>query len=206
MDKERIALIAKLFILLCCSFLISCGINFFFIPHHIIDGGFMGIALVLNYLFQFPAGFTLFICSLPVYLLAWLLDRELFYSSIIGLVLSAFLIDVMYPFRHLFLRYIHLDPLKSALIGGALIGLGVGLMLKHRMSTGGTDLLALFLSRWSAINVGLFVIVMDTTVIVFGGMILAENTILISIIAVIAVGITIGLINFKKDNHSNSVT
>ncbi|HER2162542.1 TPA: YitT family protein, partial [Streptococcus pyogenes] len=61
------------------SLLLSIGINGFLIPHHLLDGGITGIALILHYYFDFPTGLAMFLLSIPLCIYAWIYERTFFY-------------------------------------------------------------------------------------------------------------------------------
>lgn len=191
-DKGRIVLLFKALVIVTGSLLVSIGIQCFFVPYKILDGGILGIALILNYAFGFPTGLTMLLLSLPIYGLAWRLDRSLFYSSIHGLLVSSLMIDWFGSWCERFLPYIQMPAPASAVAGGILIGTGVGLMLRNRASTGGTDLLALFLSGWAGLNVGLIIFMMDLAIIMIGGLLFTKQTLGLSLMAILAVGSATG--------------
>jgi uncharacterized membrane-anchored protein YitT (DUF2179 family) len=131
------------------SLLISIGINGFLVPHHLLDGGVTGIALILHYYFDFPTGLAMFFLSIPLCIYAWIYERTFFYNSFLGLIVTSIFIDWLAPLRTQFL----LPIFTSTLLGGAFIGIGVGSMLRYKASTGGTDLLAQFISEAFSVNI-----------------------------------------------------
>ena len=139
------------------SLLISVGINFFLMPFQILDGGLIGIALIINYLFGIKVGFIMFLCSIPIFILVWFHHSEMFYNSIFGLFFSSFVIDFLGQYRTHFLDYVDLTPFSSSLIGGFIVGTGIGIMLRYETSTGGTDLLAQYFLKWVSLNVGIII-------------------------------------------------
>ncbi|RPJ95302.1 YitT family protein [Rummeliibacillus sp. TYF005] len=173
------------------SIFLSLGINLFLAPNRILDGGFIGLSLILNYLFNLKIGLMIVILSLPMFIVAWFKEKKYFYNSLHGLFISSFFIDYLRPLRYL----LHLDILYSSIIGGIFVGLGTGLMLRFDISTCGTDLLALFLSKRFGINVGMIILLIDSFVISLGGLLISGGTFLFSIFTIAAGGITISLVN-----------
>lgn len=103
------------------SFLIAMGTNFFLVPHKVLDGGVIGIALIANYVFDLHIGFVIILCSIPMFIAAWMLNREIFYNSLSGMLISSFVIDLLSPLQTDFLRFFAPHVIISAPIGGALI-------------------------------------------------------------------------------------
>jgi uncharacterized membrane-anchored protein YitT (DUF2179 family) len=179
------------------SLFIAVGINFFLVPFQVLDGGMVGISLILNYIFDTKIGLMIMICSLPIFIIAFCYQREFFYESIFGMLISAFIIDLLAPFQYLFLYYIELTPFSSSVMGGFLVGVGIGLMLRYKTSTGGTDLLAQFLTKWIPINIGMLIFIIDGMIIGIGGMLISVETFFYSLLTITAGGIATSLITLK---------
>ncbi|WEG10849.1 YitT family protein [Pullulanibacillus sp. KACC 23026] len=156
--------VRKFFALIGASIVISVGINGFLIPYEFLDGGMIGIGLILNYAYGIKAGLAILLLSLPIYVYALIKERGLFIKSVHGLLLTSLLIDAFAPLSD----EIFVPPLLSAILGGLLVGAGIGLMLRYETSTGGLDLLALFLSKKAGINVGILIFSFDCLVLLTG--------------------------------------
>lgn len=179
------------------SFLLAIGINFFLVPHKFLDGGFIGIALVLHYLLGLDVGWMTLLFSAPVYAYAWFRHRPYFYKSVYGLVVSSMCIDLI----HFIADRVYLasaeNPLICAVIGGILVGSGSGLMLRHKISTDGSDLLALFLSERFSINVGFIIFSIDFLIIVLGSAAMSDEPLLLSTIMILTVSIVTSICTYS---------
>lgn len=165
------------------SLFIGIGINGFLVPFEMLDG--MGIGLLVKYIFGFKAGLTIIVLSIPLYIIAWKYYRNYFYNSLQGMLISSFFIDL---FSHLEGDF-KIPALYSSIIGGMLIGIDIGIMLRYHISTGGTDLLAQFLSDMTSINVGVIIFLIDAVVILIASQFISQHALLLSGIAVTAIGI-----------------
>ncbi|WP_075981952.1 YitT family protein [Bacillus massilinigeriensis] len=166
------------------SFLIGIGINGFLVPHHLLDGGMVGIALIIHYYFHCQTGLTMFVISIPLIIYAWFQERGYFFSSFQGLIVSSFFIDWLAPLQTQF----HLPILISTLLGGTIIGIGVGLMLRYETSTGGTDLLASIISKATSIHIGVLIFLIDGLIALLGLQVLGVKSFLFSALCIITVG------------------
>lgn len=186
-------MIEKTFAVILGSFLIGLGINGFLIPHHLLDGGIIGIGLIIHYYSGFPTGLSMLILSIPLYCLAWVYERQFFYNSLNGLIVSSLFIDVLSFVNDQF----HLGMLWSSIFGGIFVGTGIGLMLRYKTSTGGTDLLAQLIGKIISINVGILIFFIDGLVIISGMKIVGFEKFCYSFITIIFVGImtTLTVIN-----------
>ncbi|MFS0776639.1 YitT family protein [Neobacillus sp. 3P2-tot-E-2] len=173
------------------STMIGIGVNGFILPFHLINGGMFGISLLFNYLWQFSIGLTFVFLNIPVYLLAYKSDLNYFLYGLIGAIFSGFMIEFLVPLKDVF----HLPIISSVIIGGVIIGIGVGTMLRNHISPGGMDLLALLLAKWTKINVGIISYAIDTVIIMSSLLLLQEprllySLLIVSIIGLLATGIT----------------
>ena len=175
------------------SIFIALGINMFLVPYEILDGGVIGIGLILNYLWGFKTGATIIFFSIPIFVIAWFKYREYFYNSLHGMIISSFFIDLLKPFSTI----VVFDSVPSAIVGGSMVGIGIGFMLRYRTSTGGTDLIAQFISAKTGVNVGINIFVIDSLVLVVGGLLLSMDSFLLSIMTILSVAMTTSLIARK---------
>lgn len=175
------------------SLFLAVGINVFLAPYEILDGGIIGLSLILHYLFRLKIGLMIIVLSLPIFILAWFKYRNYFYNSLHGLLVSSVAIDLFKPLRFLF----KIEALYAAIIGGIIVGLGIGIMLKFETSTGGTDLLAQYISYKTKINVGVIILVIDSFIVLLGGLLLSKDTLFLSIITIFFVGISTSAITGK---------
>ncbi|ATP42373.1 hypothetical protein CSE16_05480 [Solibacillus sp. R5-41] len=176
----------KGFALIIGSIFLSLGINLFLVPHKILDGGTVGIGLIINYIWGLNTGLTIIILSIPIFIFAWFKYRNYFYNSLHGMIISSFFIDLLTPVNNL----VEIEAIYSSILGGIFVGIGIGLMLKNKTSTGGTDFIAQFLCDKTGINAGIFILLMDSIVIIWGGILLSSETFYLSIITLLFVGIT----------------
>ncbi|WP_379134895.1 YitT family protein [Paenibacillus sp. sgz500958] len=188
----------KYLVIFAGSLLIATGTDFFLVPYKILDGGIIGIALIINYLSGAKISLAIVFCSLPVFLLAWWKDRNIIYNSILGLITSSFLIELLGPLQYHFLYYFELSPISSAIIGGFLLGSGLGIMLRYKASTGGTDLLAKFITGYIRVNVGVIIFATDALIISAGGLLISKETFLHSILTIAAGGVATGLCTLEN--------
>lgn len=187
-------------IILLGSLLVAAGTNFFLVPYKILDGGIIGIALIINYLSDAKIGVAIILCSFPIFLLAWLKERDIFYNSVLGLLVSSFLIELLGPLQYHFLYYFEFGSISSAIIGGFLMGTGLGIMLRFKASTGGTDLLAQFIKKYVPLNLGFIIFLTDFMIIGAGGLLISKETFFHSILTIVSGGVATGLCTLETQS------
>jgi uncharacterized membrane-anchored protein YitT (DUF2179 family) len=176
------------------SLLLGTGINMFLVPYELLDGGIIGIGLMIKYVWGLKVGLTIILLSVPLYILAWVYYRSYFYNSLHGLLVSSFFIDLLSPLRNL----AKFPIFFSSVLGGILVGAGIGIMLREETSTGGTDLLAQFLAKWTKINIGILIFMIDGLVLLIGSKIINGQSFLYSLVAVTFVGVTTTLFTLHR--------
>ena len=176
--------IRKLILLLTGSLFIAIGINGFFVPHQLLDGGMIGIGLIVHYVLHVQPGLTMIILSIPLYVVAWFMYRPLFYNSLHGMLLSSFFIDMLFPISY----WVSIPIIMSAVMGGVLVGLGIGLLLWAEAASGGVDLLAQIVGKKKGWNIGLIIFSLDALIISTGALVIGKDAFLYSLLAVSTVG------------------
>lgn len=152
-------------------------------PNDIAYGGFTGVAQILNSLGgSLSVGTLVFFLNLPLFLLGWkLLGGQLLVSSLYAMTLSSLFIDLLAAL----VSFPPMEPLLACIYGGALLGVGLGLILGQGATTGGTDLLARLLKLplpWLPMGkllLGLDLIVISACALVFHSL----NTALYGLVA-----------------------
>ncbi|MGG1678556.1 YitT family protein [Neobacillus sp. NRS-1170] len=198
-------ILKKMCVILLGSILLSIGINFFLVPFELLDGGIIGIGLIIKYLTGIKPGLAIILLSVPIFALAWFHNKSYFYNSLHGMLFSSFVIDLLAPSRSILPEF-QIPAVFSSILGGIFVGLGIGIMLRHETSTGGTDLLAQFLSKIFKINVGILIFIIDALVICLGGLLLSKETFFLSCVTITVVGLFTSLCtwNIKGSNIKTS--
>ena len=136
------------------------GLTYFVIPHHLFEGGATGITLITFYLFEIPVSLTNLLINIPLFILAWkIFGAKSLYSSLLGtLALSAWLAFFERIPLHIDLQG---DLLITALIAGILLGIGLGIIFNAGGTTGGTDILARIINKYTHISMGKLLFILD---------------------------------------------
>nr|WP_218627910.1 YitT family protein [Sporosarcina sp. E16_8] len=179
------------------SLLVAIGVNVFLVPFELLDGGAIGISLIIHYVMGVKVGLTFLIVGIPIFMLAWRYYRSFFYNGIHGMLLSSLFIDLLYPLNMIG-RELVTVPLISSICGGIFIGVGVGIMLRLNISIGGTDLLAQMIARKLSINPGVMIFCIDMLIVTMGSLLIPSIHLLLSFTTVFIVGVTTSLIVLKS--------
>jgi len=159
------------------TFLMACGYVFFITPNRIVPGGVFGISIVLHYLtvgvFSWaeeglPVGAMALLMNIPLVIIGIrVLGPRFGIKTIMGFVLTSIFIDVLTYF-HGYEPLVKDELLLSSIYGGILIGFGLGLIFKSKASSGGSDIVAMVISRYTRIPPGQLLIYIDSVIVLVG--------------------------------------
>jgi len=145
------AVAANLGLIAAGSIVYAFGINGVLIPKGFLGGGIVGLALLIHYLLPFAAvGLVYLVLNVPLVFLAWInISRRFVLYSLFGLLfLSASLTFIHPPVPDIS------DPILAAILAGVICGTGVGLVLRSLGSTGGMDILGIYLNKTFGFRIG----------------------------------------------------
>src|SRR3990167_1538095 len=140
------------------AFVAAVAIRIFLVPNELIDGGVVGISMILGRLYgNSYISYFLILINIPFAFLAWRYIRRSFViHMLVALLVLAF-------FLALFERLpaFASDPLEAIVIGGAMLGAGAGLIIRNGGCTDGTEILAIIINRKKGFTVGQVIFVIN---------------------------------------------
>ena len=141
----------------------ALSLNLFLIPARIAPGGISGIATVIGYFSNLPVGIMIFIINIPVFIWGMFeFDRKFLLNSLIGTFALSLFTEV---FSYFVIPLTDNDVLQS-IFGGALMGLGVAIVLMSGSTTGGTEIVAKILKKkFPYFSIGIFILIIDIIVV-----------------------------------------
>jgi uncharacterized membrane-anchored protein YitT (DUF2179 family) len=150
------------------AFLAALAIRIFLTPNQLIDGGVVGVAMILGRLFGSSyISIFLMILNIPFIYLAWRYIRRSFVLhmliAIIFFAIFVYLLDNLSPFGA--------DHLEAIVIGGAMLGTGAGLIIRYGGCIDGTEILAILINKRKGFTVGQVILVINFFVFTAYGLI-----------------------------------
>jgi uncharacterized membrane-anchored protein YitT (DUF2179 family) len=151
------------------SLIAGTGIAVFTTPAKIAGGGVNGIATILYHTLGFEPGMAMLAMNIPIFIAGMkVFGPKYGFKSAVGMLLfslSVSLVGQIVGYEGIIAYNDSTDVLLSALFGGIFIGAGIGLVLKSGANTGGTDILAQILSRYTPLPLGTSLLLTDGLVI-----------------------------------------
>ena len=149
-------------------FVLAVGVNLFLTPNKISSGGISSIGTVLLHLFGVPMSVTNVVANAVLFFLGFrCLGKYAVVKTVEGILFfSAFLEITSY------LPVYTEDTMLATVVGGVLVGVGVGLVVRRKASTGGSDFAALMIRRWIPhVSVAHLILIMDCIVVIAAGIV-----------------------------------
>lgn len=171
------------------AFVIALGYVLFITPYRIVPGGVYGISIVLHHTFGTPVGLMALAFNIPLTLLGIkILGPRFGAKTITGFIFTSAFMDLL-TFWVGEDPVIQGDPLVSAIFGGAVVGLGVGLLFKAKATCGGTDLVSMMLGKWTRYPLGQLMMMVDALIVLVGAIVFTDWAIpMYSLITIFVMG------------------
>jgi len=177
--KETLGhLLRRYFIITLGAVLAAVSLELFLIPNSVIDGGIIGISLIINFLTGIPFGILILIINLPFLFFGYKhIGKNFCISSTYAITLLAI---VEIPLKSIgpFVT----DPLLATVFGGLILGGGVGLVIRHGGALDGTEILGILLTKKIPFSVGEFVMFFNIFIFGWAGFVLGWEKAMYSII------------------------
>ncbi len=156
----------------------------FLVPQGIIMGGATGIGLTIGHFIALDLSAIIFLVNIVLFVLGTIvLGKKFALTTLISTFVYPVFLSVMRSIPGI--TELTDNIMLAALYGGALLGLGIGLVVRVGASTGGTDILALVLHKWFHISLAVFVYIVDFTVLLCQALFSNSEQILYGILVLI---------------------
>ncbi len=145
------------------SLLFALAFDMFYIPNDIALGGATGLAQVINALIPaLPVGLISILINVPLFIIGWwYLGFRMLATSLFSMAISSVAIDAF----NAFIPFPPMDSMLACLCGGALLGVGLGIVFTQGATTGGTDVVARLLKlKFPWLPMGQLVLIPDLVV------------------------------------------
>ena len=165
----EVSLFLRGFSIFCGAFLVAISLQLFLVKNFVIDGGIIGICLLLSHIFNLHVGFLLLILNIPFFYIGYYyLGKRFLILSIYAILVLSLGIHILEP-----VPVLTSNPILVIIIGGIILGMGVGIIIRFGGSLDGTEILAILLSKRSTFSIGQYVMIFNffifgSSVFVFG--------------------------------------
>jgi len=157
--------------------LITLALKGFMIPNKFLDGGVIGISILIHEVKHWPFGWLVLLLNIPFLYIG---DRVLGRTFAVQSMLTFILIALSFTFIHI--EPVTSDKLLIALFGGCLIGMGMGFCIRSGSAADGFEILALLTTRKIGLNVSEVIFAMNTLLFLAAAWFLGISVALYSIV------------------------
>lgn len=168
MLRNKFTYISDMLILILGCFIMAVGLNTFLEPYTIASGGLTGLAIVLNKIFSVKLWIINLLFNIPLLVFGFkILGKKNSFKTLEGILFLTLFLGLTEPLTRMLVTE---DILLSAIAGGIVIGISLGLLFRINASTGGTELACLILNKiFPFISISTFMFIIDGIVILLAG-------------------------------------
>ncbi|MFD2679351.1 YitT family protein [Bacillus seohaeanensis] len=143
------------------SSFVAIAFNVFLLPNEVASGGVSGISTILKGVFDWKPAYVQWAFNIPLFIAGLIfLGFQFGVKTAIGTIFLPFVVyltEAWEPWTQ--------DPLLGSLFGGIGVGLGLGIVFRGKASTGGTDLLAQIINKFTGLSLGTCVAMIDGLIV-----------------------------------------
>lgn len=150
----------------------------FLVPFTILDGGVVGISMIISQLSGLPLGILTIVLNIPFMIVGFKrLGKRFLVKAIYAMVVFSVFLGV---FEHM--KAVTEQEILVVVFGGVLLGVGVGLILRHGGCLDGTEIVAMLLSQKTEFSVGQIVLFFNIVIYSVAGFLFGPDRALYSLL------------------------
>lgn len=190
--------IEYLFVIIGSAF-VATAFNIFLLPNEIASGGVAGISTITKGLFDWDPAYVQWALNIPLFISGLIiLGKNFGAKSLVGTLALPFFVKLTSG----------IDPatenaLLAAIFGGMGVGLGLGIVFRGRASTGGVDLLAQIIHKYTHIPLGLCIAMVDGVIVASAAIVFDVEKGLFALIGLFATSRTIDFVQVGFNRSKN---
>ncbi|MBT2657289.1 YitT family protein [Bacillus sp. ISL-18] len=170
--------------------IIALTFNVFLLPNQVASGGVSGISTIFKAVFGWEPAFVQWAFNIPLFIAGVIfLGKQFGVKTLVGTIFLPFVVFLtkhLEPWTH--------DALLAALFGGIGVGLGLGIVFRGNASTGGTDLAAQIINKYTGFTLGRCVVIIDGLIVLTAAVVFDIEKGLYALIALYVTSKTIDLV------------
>lgn len=172
-------ILKKLLIITIGAILFAAALEAFLVPNNVIDGGIVGISLLVSHLSGINFGILLIVLNLPFLIMGYKhLGKSFVLYTGYAIVVGSIATQLMHH-----IHPVTSDPLLGALFGGIVLGVGVGMVIRTGGSLDGTEIVAIMLNKKSPFSVGETVMFFNVFILGAAGFVFSWESAMYSMLA-----------------------
>ncbi|QTN01552.1 DUF2179 domain-containing protein [Sediminibacillus dalangtanensis] len=181
------------------AFFVALAFNVFLLPHDIASGGVAGISTITKALFGWEPSVVQWALNIPLFISGVIiLGKNFGLKSLVGTVVLPFFVFLTRDFPPA-----TPDPLLGSIFGGMGVGLGLGIVFRGKASTGGIDLAAQILHKFTHLPLGVCVPIFDGMIVLTATFVFSVEEGLYALIGLFVTSRTIDFVQVGLNTSKN---
>lgn len=172
-------LFARMLTIALGAILMSIGLELFLVPNQILDGGVVGVSIILSHLSGVRLGIFIFILNIPFFFLGYKqIGKTFALSTLFGITVLSICTSYLHN-----IDAITSDLLLSTVFGGIVLGMGVGLVIRNGGSLDGSEILAILFNKATPFSVGEIIMIINLVIFAIAGFVFTWEQAMYSFLA-----------------------
>jgi len=177
--NSNLRILKKYILLFIGSIIAAIGLEIFLVPNNIIDGGIVGISIMVSHVTGLPLSLFLVVLNIPFLYLGYAqIGKTFALSTLFSIVSLSYWVSVFHPIPGL-----TNDLFLAAIFGGIIVGIGVGLIIRYGGSLDGTEIVAILLDKRTSFSVGEIIMFFNLFILTSAGFVFSWDKAMYSLVA-----------------------
>jgi uncharacterized membrane-anchored protein YitT (DUF2179 family) len=161
------------------AMIMAVGLEIFLVPNQVIDGGIVGVSIMLSHITGVKLGLFIFILNIPFFFIGYKqIGKTFAFSTLYGIIILSISTTFLHP-----VAAFTQDILLASLFGGIVLGIGVGMVIRYGGSLDGTEILAILSSKKLPFSVGEIIMFVNLFILASAGFVFSWDRAMYSLLA-----------------------
>ncbi|MDJ1089424.1 YitT family protein [Macrococcoides caseolyticum] len=181
------------------AILMAIALELFLVPNKLLDGGIVGISIMMSHFLKLPIGLFIFILNIPFFYLGYKqIGKTFALSTLYGIGILSIGTALLHP-----VPAFADEKFLVTIFGGVILGLGVGIVIRYGGSLDGTEILAILINNKTPFSVGEIVMVINFFIYTAAGFVFTWESAMYSVIAYFIAAKTIDIVQQGLDESKS---
>lgn len=171
--------VKRAFLITIGAMIMAVGLEIFLVPNQVIDGGIVGVSIMLSHITGIKLGLFIFILNIPFFFIGYKqIGKTFAFSTLYGIIILSISTTFLHP-----VAAFTQDILLASLFGGIVLGIGVGMVIRYGGSLDGTEILAILSSKKLPFSVGEIIMFVNLFILASAGFVFSWDRAMYSLLA-----------------------
>ena len=176
------------------------GLRSFLLPNEFLDGGAVGISLLINRITHFNLSYLIVLINIPFMIIGYTQVSKIFAMKTLAAIIGLAVTIAFVNFPH-----VTKDPLLISFFGGFFLGLGIGLSIRGGSVLDGTEVLAIYTSRKTPLTVGDFILILNIVIFSVAAYLIDIETALYAILTYLVASKTVDFVVHGIEEYTSVI-